>query len=678
VTRNILPAGYKAVTCYYLLALSVIAWLVFLGPSITRAQNQPQRASITIDPASTVGKINPLLYGQFIEHMYEGVKFGLYAELLRNRSFEEHPNAIGLSRYWERYPDDRNDDYGLNFSWDSSISYPGLKEAETVGHSLRVEVSDGVIPRHGCLQSRIPVRSGVEYVGSVWLRTTDYDGRVSFALEQDTAGGAVYAESTITPTKGSWRNYQFRLKSRTNDPLARFVILFSGRGQLWVDQVSLMPGDSKDGIRDDVFTKIKQLQPAFLRWPGGNVAQDYHWQWAIGPRDERTPWINLSWKNEVEPGDFGTAEFVRLSRNVGAEPAITVNVEGRGATVDEAAAWVEYCNGPTSTRYGALRAAHGYPEPFKVKLWEIGNEIWGSWVRGHSDAETYARNLSRYAAAMRKVDPSIRIIGVGDNNMEWNRTVVSKAGADIDFLAIHHYYGRREMAGDFANLMARPLFYQRFYEQVAQLLKETSPQHEIKLAINEWGLDLPIQQQYSVLPALYGARLMNIFERSAGLVAMSAVSDLVNGWPGGIIQASRDGSFVSPLYFVNQLYSEARGAELLSCEVGSPTFDSTREGKRIPYLDVVASRSAEGKRIFIKAVNTDLQRAVSTTVSLKAVRVMPRVEISTVTSARINDSNDFTSPNAIKVQRSTIVGGSTFVVTLPAHSVSVLTLTVGN
>ena len=210
--------------------------------------------------------------------------------------------------------------------------------------------------------------------------------------------------------------------------------------------------------------------------------------WAQG--DERQVWTNLSWKNEAEPADFGTAEYIQFSRNVRAEPTITVNVEGRGATAEEAAAWVEYCNGPTSSKYGALRAAHGFPEPFNVKLWEVGNEIWGPWVRGHSDAETYARNFNRYAAAMRKVDKDIKLIAVGDNNMEWNRIVVSLAGPQIDYLAVHHYYGRSEMAGDRNNLMARPLYYGRFYEQLSQLLRQLSPGRTIGVAVNEWGLDL--------------------------------------------------------------------------------------------------------------------------------------------------------------------------------------------
>src|SRR5262249_25064910 len=148
-----------------------------------------------------------------------------------------------------------------------------------------------------------------------------------------------------------------------------------------------------------------------------------------------------------------TDEFVAFCRRVGAAPSITVNVEGRGATAEEAAAWVEYCNAPASSRYGVMRAANGHPEPYDVKYWEIGNEIWGDWGRGHSDALTYARNCLRYQRAMRALDPRIELIAVGDNDMAWNRTVLRTAGAVIDYLAIHHYYGREAMAGDAANLM---------------------------------------------------------------------------------------------------------------------------------------------------------------------------------------------------------------------------------
>ena len=566
----------------------------------------PRTATIDIDASAIEGHVNPRLYGQFLEFMFEGIKYGLHAELIRNRGFEEQPDGTGLSRSWERYPDDRNDDYAISFRRDEDVAYPNtqLSKGTTGGHSLRIQLRPGVVTRHGVYQSRVPVRPGLEYQGYLWMKTDSFAGAVSVALEADTTGGRLYDEARITHIAGDWTKYAFTLRPAANDPLARFAILFDGQGTVWIDQVSLMPADAVDEVRADVFEKVKQLQPAFIRWPGGNVAQDYHWQWGTGPRDARPAWINLSWRNELEPSDFGTGEFIRFARNVGAEPSITVNVEGRGATAEEAAAWVEYCNGPPTSTYGAMRARDGHPDPYRVEYWEIGNEIWGEWVRGHSDADTYARNLTRYVAAMRAADPSIKVIAVGDNDMAWNRTVLQRATGRVDYLAIHHYYGRRDMQGDLKKLLARPLYYEQFYAEIEALFRQLAPDRRPELAINEWGLDLAESQQYSVVAALYAARLMNVFERHGDLVAMSAVSDLVNGWPGGIIQAGRQGVFVTPIYQVNKLYASHLGTERLKTRVDAPA------------LDILASRSADGRTMYLKAVNTDLERTVTARISV--------------------------------------------------------------
>lgn len=661
--------------------LRILCFVVALCSQLHIVAGQAgQRASITIDATKVENSISPLLYGQFLEFMYEGIKGGLQAELIRDRSFEDAPNIIGLPRYWERYPDDRNDDYALSFKWDQEFSYPGHRkintEPEIKEHSLRVEARDGVIQRHGIYQPRVPIRSGLEYRGYLWLKSADYTGKLSVALESDVNPGDIYATANIDQIiQGDWRKYEFSLRPTRDDPLARFAILIPGKGRIWIDQVSLMSSDvAPGGVRRDVFEKIKVLRPAFIRWPGGNVAQDYHWQWGVGPRDDRVTWVNLSWKNEQEPSDFGTDEFVAFARATGAEPSITVNVEGRGATVEEAAAWVEYCNGPATSKYGAMRAANGHATPFGVKLWEVGNEIWGDWVRGHSDAETYARNYNRYAKAMLAVDPSIKLIAVGDNNMNWNRTLLRNAAQNIDYLAIHHYYGRHEAAGDATNLMARPLFFENFYREVAQLLHDVAPDRPIKLAINEWGLDLPTERQYSMESALYGARLMNVFERSGNVVAMSAVSDLVNGWPGGIIQAGRHGVFVSPIFLVNQLYNEYRGDLRLSTTVESPTFNSSREGANVPYLDATVSRTSDGKKVIIKAVNTNPTSSLVTTITLQGMNPGTLANVRTITAQSLNISNDFARPEAISVTNGTVKSSSRLVVTLPKHSVSVITL----
>jgi alpha-N-arabinofuranosidase len=435
-----------------------------------------------------------------------------------------------------------------------------------------------------------------------------------------------------------------------------------------------MPGDAVYGVRADVFERVKALRPAFIRWPGGNVAQDYHWIWGVGPRDQRPEWINLAWWNEREPSDFGTAELIRFCRNLNAEPHLVVNVEGRGATAAEAAAWVEYANSAATTKYGALRAQHGSTEPYGVKTWEVGNEIWGDWVRGHSDAETYARNYVRYHEAMRAADPSIRFIAVGDNDMAWNRTVLGRAGGMIDYLAIHHYYGLNEAEREYDNLMARPLFYERFYREVGRAIAELAPARDIKLIINEWNTALPVPRQHTMESALYGARLMNVFERSGDLVEMTAVSDLVNGWSGGIIQASRHEVFVTPTYLAIRLYNEHLGRDRLAARVTSPVFDSSKEGTKVPVLDVVATRSADGRRLYVKAVNTSRDRALNTTITVAGATVGADGSMHTLTGPSLQAANSFRTPDAVTVRQSKVPGGSSFTIELPAHSVSVVSL----
>ena len=131
------------------------------------------------------------------------------------------------------------------------------------------------------------------------------------------------------------------------------------------------------------------------------------------------------------------------------------------------------------------------------------------------------------------------------------------------------------------------------------------PGADIKLIVNEWNTVLPMPRQHSMESALYAARLMNVFERSGDVVAMSAVSDLVNGWPGGIIQAGRHGVHVTPTYRVAQLYNEHLGAERLEADVESPTFDVPDGPSGVPWVDVTASRSSDGRRYYVKAVNTN-------------------------------------------------------------------------
>jgi alpha-L-arabinofuranosidase len=177
------------------------------------------------------------------------------------------------------------------------------------------------------------------------------------------------------------------------------------------------------------------------------------------------------------------------------------------------------------------------------------------------------------------------------------------------------------------------------------------------------------------ISALYAARLMNVFERKGDLVTMSAVSDLINGWPGGIIQASRHGVFETPIYLVNALYARRTGTQRLASMIDSPTFDSSREGRGVPYLDAVVNRSADGKQIFIKAVNTDLARPLSVKIRIVGAAIAPQADMEAIVANSLTATNGF-GRGDVAVRRRQIDAGTDFMIELPKHSATVITLKV--
>ena len=700
-------------------------WTALIAASavlLTCAESQPDseatgEASIRIDASERLNPISDLLYGHFAEFMFENIKQGLWAELLLNRGFEDVAPPPAAAHYWERYPDTRNHPNGFLMG---GATHGITEQGYPPDYQNRAQVLTNLLPEqrgHGIYQPRVPLRGGVTYRASLWLRAENavrvgsevetggsFDGTLEVSLEEDRSGGEVYAVVELEDIPSSWKRHEFDLPVSTTDPGARFVLSMFGVGTIWVDQVSLMPSDAKSGIRTDVLEKILALRPAFVRWPGGNVAQDYHWEWGIGPRDQRPVWVNMSWDNDPEPADFGTIEYLEFCRLVDTEPNIVVNLEGRGVTVveatqlraagrdirsesrpataEEAANWVEYVNGDSSSQYGALRARDGHPEPFGVTYWEIGNEIWGDWVRGHSDASTYAANARSYIRAMKAVDPSIKIIVVGDEDPEWNRVVLEEIGGEIDMLSIHHYRPKADDPQGYAALMARPLWYERLYGRVRAMIGEIVPDREIGIALNEWNTTFGVPRQHTMESALYGARLMNVFERQGDLIQMSAVSDLVNGWPGGIIQASRHDVFTSATYSVIEAYNRNRGDWRLAAAIDSDVELDTGDaelGSKVPALDVTASSDDAVTELYLKAVNTSDAQNIRATVEIENVtgELDRTAFITTVTAPSLADANSFAEPSRIAARETQLrIDGPTFTYEFPKHSVTVIRLAV--
>ena len=660
----------------------ITAALCFMG-----AFASAQTANIDLYAKNVENHVSPRLYAAFAELMAEDVKWGLTAEMVHDRSFEESPDYLGLPAKWNLEPDERNDNGGaITFAQSADEAYPKSNAATGAAeHSLQVtlrsvDVSDR---RRGFSQGRISVQAGRKYAGYFWAKVPQkdgYSGNIDIALEEDNTDGETYAEASVAISVGDWRRYDFSLTAGKTDRLAKLAFLFDGKGTLYLDQISLSPADAQNGVRADSEAMIRALHPSFLRWPGGSVTSIYHWKWGIGPRDQRPVWVNSVWSKAPEPDDFGTDEYLALCARLHIEPSITVNVAGAGATANEAAEWVEYVNGPVTSRFGAMRAANGHPQPYNVKQWELGNELWGS--------ADYPIAAQRYAKAMRAVDPSLKLIAVGaspslegadigegrhfGSSDAWNASVLKSAGSLIDYLAIHDYSLVSTDANSpnpRAKMMARPSEYETAYRHIAGQIRRYAPGRNIKLIVNEWNLFYSSDVIQSMEGAVYASRMMNVFERNGDIVEESNISDLLNGWVGGIIQASRDRIYGTAQYYAIKMYGDALGTERIHTQLDSPNLAAT-----VPSVDAVATRSADGTKLFLKISNADQSHAIGITIRLHdflhELSVDARILAAPANGLR---RNSFSNPDAVVPVDHEIQCADTCVVQMPADSVAVLT-----
>jgi len=235
------------------------------------------------------------------------------------------------------------------------------------------------------------------------------------------------------------QTFPFTFTAGASTENARLEITSGGRGWFEVGTVSIMPADNIEGFRPEVLARLKELDSPIYRWPGGNFVSCYDWKDGIGDRDKRPPRKNPAWRG-VEHNDVGIHEFLDLMRLLETEPYIAVN-SGLG-DVRDAVEEIEYVNGAADTRMGRRRAANGHPEPWGVKYWSVGNEMYGSWQLGHMPLTDYVKKHIQFSVAMKAVDPSIKIIAVGAAG-NWSRTMLADASHHMDYISEHFYCQER-------------------------------------------------------------------------------------------------------------------------------------------------------------------------------------------------------------------------------------------
>lgn len=305
------------------------------------------------------------------------------------------------------------------------------------------------------------------------------------------------------------------------------------------------PGDPRadaDGFREDVIEFVRELDTPVTRYPGGCYTDGWRWEDGVGP--QRPVRLDPAW-GQREPNQFGLHEFMRWARKVNTEPVLTLNLSTRG--ILEGMELLEYCNFPGGTELSDQRANNGDPEPFNIRYWCLGNELYGRWEIGHKSAEQYAWLAGETAKAMRMLDPSVKFIFCGSpNDMDWNRTVLESCYDYVDFLSLHEVFNIK--GGSPAEYLRSV---DRFAARIAKaadvcesvrLLKGSGKR--VKISVDEWivwdfdrrtdpaekwtvGPHL-LEQDYTILDTLVTGEIFSMFHNFADTVALACIAQSVN------------------------------------------------------------------------------------------------------------------------------------------------------
>jgi alpha-L-arabinofuranosidase len=573
------------------------------------------------------------------------------------------------------------------------------RTASNGSYSEQVAISQHTTGRKGISQYGLAVTSGHAYQVSAYLKQSGLSAPVTVYLGPGIGDGpsySTYASTTISSVATAWTKYTVTLTPGATDQQAKLFIGAGGTGSLWIDGVSLMPQDPSEvaygGWRKDFIDKLTALNPTAIRWPGGIIADWWHWQDSVGAQDSRVPMYYGQWDAEWLTNDVGVHEILNLAESLGLTPVLNVNW-GTGSST-EAANWVEYTNGSTSTTYGAMRQANGRTNPWSIKNWEIGNEVWGPWTPGWtSSASTFANSYVAFHDAMAAKDSTLNYIGEGgDGNgtdQTWNQTMIQTAGTRLDHLATHFYppqglpQNYDSSALYLTSVGAPATLSGRLDTDQSTILNNTT--QDVKMAITEYNamyFNEEHRRTRTLEAALQLAGQINLFARRDDLIELNFVSALVNFWDGSAIRLGNRGTLVTPGEEVMRLFSNYHGPVLVRADVSSDTYNATAIGNLparsgIPYLDATVTKSLNGGNIYLSVINRDPTNARATPITISNGGTIG----STATAYTLNsngylDTNTWQNPTLIAAATSTITGvSSSFTYTFPAHSYTVLVLT---
>jgi len=663
---------------------------------------------LQVDAGKVTGKVSPMLYGLMTEEINFAYEGGLYAELIRNRSFKADavvppvtPDTYVVGKYLPvTFRPDTQTRFWTVVGGASMVLDTNTPLNKFLNVSLKLEASSASQASPAGVANGgfwgIPVKPSTTYRVSFFAKAArGFTGPVTVSLES-ADGKTVFASAKVSKISGEWKKYETTLKTK-RVPASKdnvFKLTTTTPGTLWLQNVSLFPPTYKNrenGNRPDIMEWMAAMKPKFLRFPGGNYLegnafnQRFNWKETIGPVEQRpghpSPWGY--WSTD----GLGLLEFAEWCEDLDMEPILGVFAGyclGRGGViaagpklepyVREALEEIEYLIGDAkTTKWGAQRAKDGHPKPFKMTYVEVGNEDW--FDRSGPDRNgTYDGRFAQFYDAIKKKYPHLQVMSSTGYEQPQNLWVKSRTPDLVD----EHFYRNME------EMMAQAFRYDTY--------SRTNPS---KIFSGEWATRVG-----SPTPNMSGAlgdgAWMTCMERNSDIVLLSCYAPLFvnvsqltgNGrsmqWASDLIGYDALTSYGSPSYYAQMMFSTMVGDEILATDSQNiPTRQWQRRGRggapaapqQIREIFFVATRDAGSGIIYLKVVNT-AGTAQRINVQINGAKsVNARGEAVVLAANKLDETNSITEPNKVVPRTEKVNGlGANFMREFPPYSVTVLKL----
>ena len=558
-------------------------------------------AQVKIDATQTRPDMSPFIYGQFIEHLGRCIYGGIWAEMLEDRKF-----YFPITADYDPYKALQ----GTKFPVVGASPWRIIGDPQAITMDMKDSFVGDQTPLirggNGIEQLDLAVQANHDYEGYLWIKGAG-EVRVSGVWPGDSKAQSFGAFKATQ----EYQKHAFKFKSPVDTDDFHLRIEIAGDGAVHLGTVSLMPSNNIDGMRPDTLALLKQLNAPVYRWPGGNYVSGYDWRDGIGPRDRRPPRKNPAWTG-IEHNDVGIDEFIRFCREVDTEPMIAANT-GFGDDYS-AAQEVEYCNASTDTIGGSWRAKNGSTEPFNVKYWCVGNEMFGAWQLGYMSLNQYVLKHNRFAKAMWKVDPNLVLVGVGDLGAQneagdtgWSQGMLENCADYMDMISEHFYVGRTpwteqgryDTVAEHVDAMRQAIRHKAVEHRKLQDKMGLVGEKRIPIAMDEWNYWHRVYAygelgcRYELSDALGIAVGLHEFFRSTDMIQMAHYAQTVNVI--GCIKTTKTDAFLAATALPLIAYRQHFGQKPIGVE-----SSVAQEA-----LDVVAGLTADGKALTIGVVNPE-------------------------------------------------------------------------